>query len=380
MQKGKPGRGLRHADDLLSTNPPPHLLGQRLRVRLRRYLVVVALSYGAGLVFAALFYPDEGLGWYLRSGGIGLCIGAGLMGFSLFYLHGTYGRRIRRLPLMHRIVLISVAAVIIVVIMRVVGLVVFFGIIDVAVLFDMEELPRSILYSLGVFALLSTIVGIGEIVGWPLLGSFVLGRYAQPVREDRIFMFLDVEASSGIAERLGNVGTHALLTRFFFDIAEPILEYGGETHRYIGDEVVITWRLAEGIRDGRCLRCALAVFALIENEAETYRKAFGLVPRFRVGLHGGPVVSGECGDNKREIVYFGNTINTAARLVGVAKELHHPVVISSSLLDRLPGVGEASITRLGSVRLRGQSESIDVAAVYPGWWEETEDRQAAHSK
>jgi len=36
-----------------------------------------------------------------------------------------------------------------------------------------------------------------------------------------------------------------------------------------------------------------------------------VVPKFRIGIHGGSVVAGEVGDHKREIVYFGDTINTA---------------------------------------------------------------------
>lgn len=138
----------------------------------------------------------------------------------------------------------------------------------------------------------------------------------------------------------------------------------------------------DGIRDGRCLRCPLAVIELVEREAQTYRETFRLVPSFRIGLHGGSVVSGECGDNKREIVLFGDTVNTAAGLVDSAKELRHPVVISRSLLDHFPDVGEADITHLGPTPLRGQSDPVDVAAVYPAWRQEAElpyvtDRNAA---
>jgi len=153
---------------------------------------------------------------------------------------------------------------------------------------------------------------------------------------------------------------------------ELIVKYGGETHRYIGDEVVITWWLDDGIRDGRCLRCPLAVIAVVEREAQTYRKTFDVVSSFRIGLHGGSVVSGGGGDNKREIVFFGDTVNTAARLGGTAKELRHPVVISRSLLDRVPDVREADITRVGPTPLRSQSDSVDVAAVHPAWWRRAE--------
>ena len=54
---------------------------------------------------------------------------------------------------------------------------------------------------------------------------------------------------------------------------------------------------------------------LIVAQSPHYEAEFGVVPRFRAGIHGGPVVASEVGDDKREIVYFGDTVNTAARLV-----------------------------------------------------------------
>ena len=35
-----------------------------------------------------------------------------------------------------------------------------------------------------------------------------------------------------------------LLTRFFFDIDEPIVAHGGEVHAYVGDEVIVSWPLS----------------------------------------------------------------------------------------------------------------------------------------
>jgi adenylate cyclase len=41
-----------------------------------------------------------------------------------------------------------------------------------------------------------------------------------------------------------------LLTRFFFDIDEPIVAHGGEVHAYVGDEVIVSWPVStpEAIR------------------------------------------------------------------------------------------------------------------------------------
>ncbi len=74
-------------------------------------------------------------------------------------------------------------------------------------------------------------------VGGRVLFNFLLGRYNRPLREERVFMFLDLAGSTPLAEKMGDLAIHSLIGRFFFDIARPIAEHQGETHRYIGDEV-----------------------------------------------------------------------------------------------------------------------------------------------
>ena len=104
-----------------------------------------------------------------------------------------------------------------------------------------------------------------------------------------------------------------LLTRFFFDIDEPIAAHGGEVHAYVGDEVIVSWPLTTAVLRGACLDCFFAVRDRIEERGESYRYEFGSAPRFRAGLHAGPVVISECGDSRRQIAYFGDTMNVTAR-------------------------------------------------------------------
>ena len=45
---------------------------------------------------------------------------------------------------------------------------------------------------------------------------------------------------------------------------QPIVAARGEIHRYVGDELIATWKLEEGIADGRCVA---ACFAAIDRLA-----------------------------------------------------------------------------------------------------------------
>ncbi len=161
----------------------------------------------------------------------------------------------------------------------------------------------------------------------------------------------------------GRVLGNMMISRFFFDVAQATVAYGGETHRYIGDEVVVTWPLVKGIRDAACLQCCFAINDRIAERAADYRKRFGAVPTYRIGLHGGPVVAAECGDDKHEIVYFGDTVNTAARIEEYCKESGNPLLVSGELLAMMELPDSISASPVGGVRLRGRTSETDIYKV-----------------
>ena len=129
-----------------------------------------------------------------------------------------------------------------------------------------------------------------------------------------MLLFLDINNSTGLAERLGAVQIKSLVGKFLFDISKPITDHGGEIYLYKGDGLIALWNWDEAIRGNKILRAIDAVFAAVRREEVAYLREFGVVPRFRVGVHGGEVVVSEQGDTKRAIGVYGSTINIAARM------------------------------------------------------------------
>jgi len=228
-----------------------------------------------------------------------------------------------------------------------------------------DSLPRIVLIAFNVSALVGAIFELRRLVGGRVLGSFLLGTYHRPKREERIVMFLDIRSSTALAERMGEVRVHDLITEFFFDIDQPIVEHGGEVHAYVGDAVIITWPLSdEPERNARVLQCFYAAEDRMAGLALSYTREFGVAPRFCAGVHAGPVVVSECGDAKRQIAYFGDTMNVAARLCDHCKAADESLVVSADLLHRAalpPGLVVGTPT---SVALRGRQASVKTHAVH----------------
>jgi class 3 adenylate cyclase len=302
----------------------------------------------AGIAFQAA-RGDDALG---LGAAIGATIAIGSTAIDTVVHRTPLGDRVRRLPLLASSLAIAAA-----------HLAVILPTLAVANRFETDAWRfgrDAIVYSVVVTLFFIATSRIGRLIGWRVLGNVLVGRYRRPVAESRVFLFLDLADSTGLAERLGEIGVQALIARFYFDIAQPIARHGGEIYQYRGDEISVTWPLDAGIRNATCVACALAIQARIAARAAGYQRDFGAVPTFRIGLHAGPVVVGEVGDERREIMFFGDTINSAARIQSLCKELGQALCISGDLLERLSLPATVRATTLGRFQLRGRQQATEV--------------------
>ena len=226
-----------------------------------------------------------------------------------------------------------------------------------------ETFPVAVAFGFFVSMLVLSTFELTRLVGSRVLFNIALGRYRNPVREARVLMFLDLANSTSLAESMGELRVQGLLTRFFFDIDGAIVAHGGEVHAYVGDEVIVTWPLDERMSGGRCIDCFFAIADSIAEKADSYRQEFGIVPSFRAGLHAGHVVISECGSSRRQLAYFGDTVNVTARLQEHCKEVGRNLLVSADLLGRMKLKPAFAVEALGEVRLRGRAAAIEVFAV-----------------
>ncbi|NNM23519.1 MAG: adenylate/guanylate cyclase domain-containing protein [Flavobacteriaceae bacterium] len=200
---------------------------------------------------------------------------------------------------------------------------------------------------------------VNEKYGPGVFADYLLGRYFMPKQERRIFMFADIKNATGIAEELGEEKYFNFLKDFFRDIAPAIVQSYGEVYQYVGDEVVISWKMKQGLKGGNALRCFYDMKESIAYRASRYLSKYGHVPRFKAGYHYGDVMVGELGKIKREIAFSGDVVNTTSRIQGLCNELQVEILASKEFADiayKLPkGISRVD---LGEEQLRGKSEEV----------------------
>lgn len=204
---------------------------------------------------------------------------------------------------------------------------------------------------------------VRDYLGSNIFSNYSFGTYYKPKEEIRIFMFLDMKSSTTIAEQLGHNSYFELIKNYYADMTDAILETEGEIYQYVGDEIVVSWLEEEGLSRNNCLNCFKKIADAVSNRKAYYMKTFGFVPEFKAGIHIGEVTAGEIGTLKKEIIFSGDVLNTAARIQALCNSYQARVIISETLKDKLAASDLWEIQEIGTIWLRGKSKPMHLFKV-----------------
>ncbi len=225
----------------------------------------------------------------------------------------------------------------------------------------------SLFVTMGVWALLvlgtQFMLQVNDKFGQGVLWKFLTGKYYHPRDEERIFMFLDLRGSTTIAEQIGNKPFFDLLKELYHDITAPVIRSLGEIYQYIGDEVVISWPVARGLRDDNCIQCFFRIQDALAKRKAQYQQKYNITPSVKAGLHLGTATVGEIGVLKKDIVYSGDVLNTTSRIQGECNKYEVDLLVSGELLGRLKNTSDYATRPIGEIQLRGKTEKIELIAV-----------------
>jgi adenylate cyclase len=209
------------------------------------------------------------------------------------------------------------------------------------------------------------ILQVSDKFGQGVLISFLLGKYHRPKEDDRIFMFMDLKSSTTYAEKLGHIKYSQFIQDCFFDITAVITKYDAKIYQYVGDEIVLSWSIKEGIAHGYCINTFFAYDTLLKSKKAYYREKYGIIPEFKAGLHLGKVTVAEVGEIKKELAYHGDVLNTAARIQGKCNEFQTRLLVSETVKTKLENQHLFNFSGIGDVSLKGKSKLLSLYEVKP---------------
>ena len=318
-------------------------LTRRIRIKMASWMIIVVIASFVGAVYSEFVYPADSPNpgdWR-----VGLVTGLVIALFSIPLEIFS-----RDLPLMIAIRNLRIG------LNWLVRSAIHFSIILTALLgtqyvFDVFYYHRVMFSTISVaettqdaifcVIVLVTVVFVMEmqaLLGGRVIANTLLGNYAAPALKQRIFLIVDMVKSSEAATVLGDRRFHGFLSETFKLVESSVEEAEGEIYTFIGDALIASWPLADKTRNGRALAATANMLNGLDAAAAKFEKRYGIRPRIRTVLHGGPVILGQYGEVRRQVTYLGEVLNVASRMERFAKQTDFEIIISQDLLLNMPPV------------------------------------------
>jgi class 3 adenylate cyclase len=165
-------------------------------------------------------------------------------------------------------------------------------------------------------------------------------------------LFADISGSTKLYDTLGDTQAKTLIDECIGIMRGIVARYNGRVIKTIGDEVMCVLPDADsGHLAAADMQLKIAALPVVAN----VRRAI------RVGFHFGAVIE-ENGD------VFGDTVNMAARMAGLAKGMQ--IITTRATVERLAPALRESTRGIAALSVKGKGDDVDVCEVI---WQAGED-------
>ena len=178
---------------------------------------------------------------------------------------------------------------------------------------------------------------------------------------DLTVLFADVCGSTRLYEALGDAEALVTIGRCVSVISDACAGHGGRVVKTIGDEAMAVFASAD-----KAAQAAAEMQAKIAEQPPVGGTRLAI----RVGFHLGPAIEAADGD------VFGDSVNVAARMVGLAKR--EQIITSSQTALALAPWLRTRMRELDTLTVKGKTKDIGIFELM--WQEGDEDQTAMASR
>ena len=176
----------------------------------------------------------------------------------------------------------------------------------------------------------------------------------------------DLRGFTAMTEAIGSIAMIEVMNLYFDCMAEAIWEEGGEILKFMGDAMLVVFRITNDVSPGEAARRGVRAAARAQHllrELSSQRVAEGHGPLDAgIAVHLGEVVYGNIGAKTRlDFTVMGSSVNLVARIQSLTGELREPVLFSSQVAEHL----DDPIESVGEYSFKGVQNPVDVFRAEP---------------
>jgi class 3 adenylate cyclase/CHASE2 domain-containing sensor protein len=169
-------------------------------------------------------------------------------------------------------------------------------------------------------------------------------------------LFSDVRGFTALSESMSPEKVTLVLQRYFDRMVRAVHRHEGTVDKFIGDGMMVLFGAPRASKDacGNAVSCALDMMEELDRLNAEFRSEGLPILVIGIGINYGSVVVGNIGSSERHnYSAIGDTVNVAARIEGLTKDLGRKIIITDAVVNRL---GERfQFDPLGEHNLKGHS-------------------------
>ncbi|NUQ74455.1 MAG: HAMP domain-containing protein [Polyangiaceae bacterium] len=215
---------------------------------------------------------------------------------------------------------------------------------------------------------------LGRDVAKALLAEADPSRLSGEEREV-VVLFSDLQSYSTLSEHLSPRQVVELLNAYLDAMTDVIEAEHGVYLEFLGDGFLAVFGAPNELpnKEEAAVRCAVEMRRRLMALNDAWEKTDVSklwrergIPKIvaRVGLHSGTVVAGNVGSrNQVRYTVIGDTVNVAARLEALNKELGSEILISHEVIEKLPPDLAQKAASRGEHHIKGRDQPVRVYAI-----------------
>lgn len=183
-------------------------------------------------------------------------------------------------------------------------------------------------------------------------------------RRTATILFTDLRGSTSLAERVSPEAAVGTVNAYLRAMARAVIDEGGILDKFTGDGLMAIFGAMSDPANGAAAAVRAALRMRTDLAAVNAERAARGEPTigYGVGINTGEVVLGAVGLPERsDYTAMGDTVNTAARMESLTKELETDIVLSEAAAAHARGA--ATLRPLGQAQVKGKAAPVAVFAI-----------------